>query len=86
MVKKATQVMVFGLSGAEIATKFRYRCRDCPQADCEIQYHVDQYGSPAIGYKFYCQSVEFVRGSRSTWIMRNQMEYFFSSFHHAWVR
>ena len=28
MVKKATQVMVFGLGGAEIATKFRYRCRD----------------------------------------------------------
>ena len=51
-----------------------------------MQYHLDQYGSPADGYKFYSQTVGFVRGSRSTWFSRSQMQYFFSSFHQAWVR
>ena len=65
---------------------FIKRCRDCPVTGGEIQYHLDQYGSPAEGYKFYKQSVAFIRGSRSTWFSRLQMQYFFSSFHQAWVR
>ena len=86
MVKKATQVLVFDVGGVTVATKFRYRCRDCPVAGGEVQYHADQYGSPSAGYKFYSECGGFIRGSRSTWFSRSQMQYFFSSFHHAWVR
>ena len=63
-----------------------YRCRDCPVEEGEVQYHTDMYGSPSKGYHFYKEPCKYIRGSRVTWFSRTQMQYFFSSFHHAWVR
>ena len=62
-----------------------YRCRACLNGG-EVQYHVDQYGSPSEGYRFYTKNVGVVRGSCTTWFTTAQMQYFWSSYHHAWVR
>jgi hypothetical protein len=84
----ATNVLVFDLGGPKLATKYRYRCRDCVVAGTDLSYHPDQWGSPDLGYQFYEieNAYEFVRASRVTWIARKQTEYFFSLMHHVWAR
>uniref|UniRef100_A0A1X7UPD7 CxC5 like cysteine cluster associated with KDZ domain-containing protein n=1 Tax=Amphimedon queenslandica TaxID=400682 RepID=A0A1X7UPD7_AMPQE len=74
-----TTVICHTLHGPVLALKITLRC-----SRCLLNYRYEQYGSERNGYRYYEQPRDYVKASRTTYIMRSLQELFIAAGHHTW--
>ena len=84
----ASQVVRLTLEGPVVATKYIWRCRNCPQfINGDIAFHPDKYGNPVTGYKFYAENlgVSVEEGSSEVYFDSLLVKSHMAELQHGWM-
>ena len=95
---KPTQVVVHGVTGPEIYSKYIYRCRNCKlvrkskvnktaKANAQdIYYHSDQYGNLKTGWLYYKKiKPQYIKASNEVFFKNTLVVAYVNNLCHAWM-